>query len=240
MNSGHPIKRSGSSVHKFLRLFLIMSLGVAGVTTWAGEPPPKLKPLDIQLPNPAFMGTPPDLQFGPHVEKPTGKPRPPFLAPAGTKNVALHKKVTSSDPSPLNGSLDLVTDGDKEATDDSYVELHRKTQWVQIDLAGEYRIYAILVWHSHGVPQIYRDVVVETADDPDFTKDVHMLFNNDYDNTSGLGVGSDKEYLETYEGKLIDAKGVVARYVRLYSNGSTASNLNRYTEVEVYGLPAGK
>ena len=32
-------------------------------------------------------------------------------------------------------------------------------------------------------------------------------------------------------------KGEVARYVRLYSQGSTYTALNRYTEVEAYGLP---
>jgi len=50
-------------------------------------------------------------------------------------------------------------------------------------------------------------------------------------------VGTDKEYFETYEGKLIDAKGVEARYVRCYSRGSTYSALNRYTEIEVWGIP---
>ena len=47
-------------------------------------------------------------------------------------------------------------------------------------------------------------------------------------------------YLDTYEGKLIDARGVTARYVRLYSNGyvrgSAAGELNHYTEVEVHGV----
>ena len=37
---------------------------------------------------------------------------------------------------------------------------------------------------------------------------------------------------------LVQIKGLKGRYVRLYSNGSTADDLNRYTEVEVYGLPA--
>jgi len=40
------------------------------------------------------------------------------------------------------------------------------------------------------------------------------------------------------EGLLVDAKGVRGRYVRLYSNGNTVDELNRYTEVAVYGLPA--
>ena len=54
--------------------------------------------------------------------------------------------------------------------------------------------------------------------------------------STGLGVGQDwAEYLETFNGLLVPAKGVTARYVRLYSNGSTASDMNRYTEVEVWG-----
>jgi hypothetical protein len=36
-------------------------------------------------------------------------------------------------------------------------------------------------------------------------------------------------------GKLIDAKGSSAQYVRLYSNGNTANDMNHYIEVEVYG-----
>ena len=44
-------------------------------------------------------------------------------------------------------------------------------------------------------------------------------------------------YVETAEGKLIDAKGVEARYVRLISNGSDKTPANHYIEVEVYGKP---
>jgi len=131
----------------------------------------------------------------------------------------------------------LVTDGDKESNDNSFVELHRRTQWVQIDLEKRAKIYAILIWHAHHTYQVYHDVIVQVSDDPDFTQGVKTLLNNDYDNSSGLGVGTDKEYFETYEGKLIDAKGVEARYVRCYSRGSTYSALNRYTEIEVWGIP---
>ena len=41
----------------------------------------------------------------------------------------------------------------------------------------------------------------------------------------------------TGAGKLIDAKGLPARYIRCYSKGSTDSALNSYIEVEAYGLP---
>lgn len=200
----------------------------------------KMVPLDIKLPIPAFIGTPTEIPLGDTIEKPSDKPRPPFLAPEGVKNVAFGKKVTSSDKAPISGELSLVTDGDKESADTSYVELHRRTQWVQIDLEAPHEIYAILVWHAHNTPQVYHDVVVQVADDEAFTENIKTVYNNDMDNSSGLGVGTSKEYFENYEGRLIEGKGVVGRYVRLYSNGSTFSKLNRYTEVEVYGLPASK
>jgi DNA-directed RNA polymerase specialized sigma24 family protein len=83
--------------------------------------------------------------------------------------------------------------------------------------------------------KVYHDVIVQVADAPDFIENVRTLFNNDSDNSSGLGVGTNREYVETYEGKLINAQGVKARYIRFYSKGSTESALNEYTEIEVYG-----
>jgi hypothetical protein len=199
----------------------------------------KLAPLELKLPKPAFKGTPKHVPPGVvNLEKPRKGPRPPFLAPKGAKNVARGMKVTSSDTEPIIGEVEVVTDGDKEATEGSYVELGPGLQWVQIDLRKEYKIYALLVWHYHGDARVYHDVVVQVADDADFITNVRTIFNNDHDNSSGLGLGSDKEYWDTYEGRLMDAKGVVARYVRLYSKGSTADDQNHYTEVEVFGLPA--
>src|ERR1051326_9613593 len=78
-------------------------------------------PLPLKLPKPAFAGTPKNLPPGSLVEKPTGKPRPIPMVPKGTVNLALHKKVTSS-RAPFEGSLDLITDGDKEARDGTAVE----------------------------------------------------------------------------------------------------------------------
>jgi len=194
-------------------------------------------PLDIKLPIPAFMGTPTDIPESEHIEKPSDKPRPPFLAPKGARNLALNKKVTLSDANPINGGAELLTDGVKEAGDENVLEMRRRLQWAQIDLEKPSKIYAVLMWHAHDTPQIAHDVVVQVADDPDFTQNVQTIYNNDYDNSAGLGVGKDKEYFESYEGRLMDAKGVTGRYVRSYSQGSTYTALNRYTEVEVYGLP---
>ncbi len=223
----------------------LLSVGVLWITQGAGfvsqtraADAKDLAPLDIKLPIPAFMGTPTDIPLGDRIEKPSDKPRAPFLAPKGCENVALKKKVSSSDKSPITGTLDLITDGDKESADSSYVELHRKVQWVQIDLENAAEIYAIVVWHAHNTPQVYHAVIVQLADDADFTKNVRTVFNNDMDNEAGLGIGTNKEYFENYEGKLIPVKSEKARYIRLYCKGSTFSALNRYTEVEVYGLPA--
>ena len=195
-------------------------------------------PLPLKLPMPSFKGTPADLPKGDYIEPYSDKPRAPFLAPAGVQNVALNKKVTASDKSPISGTLSQVTDGNKEALDDSVMEMHRKVQWVQIDLEKNFGISAIVIWHDYRFVQAFRSVVVQVADDEDFTTNVKTLFNNDYENSAGLGIGTDKQYFENNQGKLIDAKGAKARYLRFYSRGSNTSGLNCYTEIEVWGLPA--
>jgi hypothetical protein len=198
----------------------------------------QMVPVVIELPKPMFVGTPQNISV-PNLEKPLGKARPPFLAPAGVENVALGKMVTSSDPQPTVGKLDFVTDADKEATDGSYVELGPFVQHVTIDLGGEYEIYAVVFWHYHKQARVYSDVIVQVAGDPDFVTGVKTLFNNDIDNSAGLGIGQDMHYVETAEGKLVySAEGVRGRYVRLYSGGSSADDFNHYIEVEVYGKPA--
>ena len=196
-----------------------------------------LQPLPVALPKPLFEGTPENLRVA-NLEKPLGKPRAPFLAPAGTLNVAEGTPVSSSDPDPVIGDLDMITDGDKAGTDGTYVELKPGKQNITIDLGSTHAIYAVLIWHFHKQPRVYNDVAVQVADDPDFITNVRTLFNNDHDNTSGLGIGKDMNYVDTSEGRLVDGRGVEARYVRLYSSGSTASPTNHYVEVEVYGKPA--
>jgi hypothetical protein len=199
----------------------------------------KVAPLDIKLPTFREKGTPPNTTLGRRIEKFSDKPRDPFVAPVGTRNVAFRKPVSGSEEDPIIGELELVTNGEKEAEDGSHVELGPGVQYVQVDLEAECRISAVLFWLCHGDWRVCHDVVLRVADDPDFITGVKTLFNNDHDNSAGLGIGKDLEFWESYKGKLVDAKGVEARYVRLYTNGSTVDELNRHTELEVYGLPAG-
>jgi hypothetical protein len=201
--------------------------------TQANTAAPEMLPIDIKLPKPMFIGTEKDIRV-PYLE-PLTTTRSPFLAPVGTTNVALGKSIYSSDEEPFIGEIEMVTDGDKEAADGSYVELGPFAQHITIDLEAEHDIYAVVIWHYHKQPQVYFDVVVQVADDQDFITNLRTLFNNDIDNSAGLGVGKDKHYVETYNGKLIDANGVKARFIRLYSNGNNFNDLNHYIEVEVYG-----
>jgi len=213
---------------------VLAGLGLAGQLEAQSS---KLVPIPIELPKPMFQGTPQNISV-PNLEKPLGRARDPFLAPAGVKNVAVDRPVTSSDMEPIIGDIEQVTDGDKSGAEGSYVELGPGLQQVTIDLGKPHEIYAVLFWHFHRTARAYLDVVVQVADDEGFEKNVRTIFNNDHDNSSGLGAGSDMNYVETSEGKLVDAKGNVARYVRLYSNGNNANELNHYVEVEVFGRPA--
>jgi hypothetical protein len=197
----------------------------------------KMVPIPIQLPKPMFEGTPQNMSV-PNLQKPLGRPRDPFLAPAGVTNVAKGKTVTSSDMEPVIGEIAQVTDGDRKGADGSFVELGPGVQHVTIDLGAPHEVFAVLFWHFHKTPRVYLDVVVQLADDPGFKTNVRTLFNNDHDNTSSLGAGKDMNYVETAEGKLVDAKGSRARYVRLYSRGNSANQLNHYVEAEVFGRPA--
>ena len=195
----------------------------------------QMVPLPLELPKPMFVGTPENLSGIKNLEPDTKKPRPAFLAPEGVKNLALNKLVTSSEMDPISGTLDMIADGDKEASEGSVVELGPFEQWVVIDLEDEYEMYAIVLWHFHKTPRVYHDVVVQVSTDPEFITDVTTLFSNDIDNSLGLGVGQGQHYIDKAEGKLVDAKGTKARYVKLWSQANNQNDYSHYIEVEVYG-----
>ena len=193
--------------------------------------------LKISLPAPMFKGTPKPIKGEPNMGPPRKGKRPPFLAPRGTENLALGKPVTSSDPEPIIGELKYATDGEKAGGDGFFVELAPGKQWLTIDLQQQATIYAIALWHYHQQGRAYRDVVIQVGEDEDFIN-YKTVFNNDHDNSSGQGQGKDKVYIEDYQGKLIDCRGVRGRYIRLWTRENTTDETNHYIEVEVYGKPA--
>ena len=197
------------------------------------------------LPEAKFAGTPAVVPEGTTVDKKTlGKKRNPKFVNKDVRVLSIDKPLTALDDAPLMGDMEYITDGDKDAGDGSYVELEADLMWIQIDLEKEYDLHLIQVWHFHSQPRIYHDVVVQISSDPEFKKNVITVYNNDHDNSAKLGKGTAREYFESNEGKMIDCRvdvkgkqpaGQKARYVRLYSNGSTADDQNHYTEVVVFG-----
>lgn len=190
-------------------------------------------PLTTEIPPELIEGTPQPIK-APNLEQaPTSAPV--LMVPEGTQLLSTGKTVTGSDDFPIIGELSYITDGDKEAGEGYFVELMDGLQWVQIDLEAPADLSAIWVWHYHSQARAYHDVIVQVSNDPTFESGVTTLFNNDYDNSAEQGKGSAKPYVDSRFGKLIDAKGTKAQYVRLYSNGNTANDMNHYIEVEVYG-----
>jgi hypothetical protein len=170
--------------------------------------------------------------------RPKNQERPVIKVPPGTVNLALGKPVASNESLPLIGDLDWITDGEKSGENGYSVDLGFGKKWVQIDLGLRANLYGVSVWHYHRQLRAYRDVIVEIADDQDFTENVQIIFNSDHDNSYGKGIGQDMGYLETYEGKFFHcSKGSKGRYVRLHSRGNTSNDQNHYIEVEVYGIP---
>ena len=203
------------------------------------EPAPKVEkriPLEIEYPRAEFRGTQGDVD-DPHVAPPSTDPPKPLYVPLGTSNLSRGRAIASSAQLPAD-KLKMITDGDKSG--DTGLNIGTGLQWVQIDLGSRANIYAVAVWHYYddGQARAYRDVIVQISDDPNFAK-YATVFNTDHDKSAGMETGSDMGYVETVLGKVIDCKGVVGRYVRLYSKGNTSDDRNHYAEVEVHGVKSG-
>ena len=221
----------------FSMTLILTSLFIMGLQADSGQESENKVVLQLELPKPMFIGTPKNIRTA-NLEAVTGKKRGDFYVPRGTVLLSSDKPAVSSDMEPVIGEIEFLTDGEKSGEDGYYVELGPGVQFVQIDLEESSDLYAILVWHYHTQARVYRDVIVQISDDPDFTGGVETIFNNDHDNSSGLGIGRDKEYIEVNEGRLFNPKSTKGRYVRLYSNGNTSNDMNHYVEVEVFGSPA--
>ncbi len=191
--------------------------------------------LKLEFPKPMFVGTPTKAKRA-NLEKPDpSKVIKAIKVPKGVKNIASEKPVTSSDEEPIIGELEMVTDGDKDGADGSYVELGPEKQWVQIDLEKPSEIHYIALWHFHKNARAYDDVIIQISDDKEFKSGVTTVFSNDHDNSYGLGKGDGPAWIETNHGRVIKVDGKKAQYVRLHSNGNTANEMNHYVEVEVFG-----
>jgi len=224
---------AGGAAHFSPRGRRILVMGSILLAVAAEAEPVALSP---KLPRPVFEGTPVDVRSA-HRERYRGDgvPPPPLLVPQDVRLLSSGCPVTSNDPGAGKADLALVTDGNKQYTPLAYLELAPGVRWMQIDLGTNVAVYAVCLWRERPEMCVYRDTVVQLSTDPAFGSGVVTIFNNDYNNSAGLGKGTDKEYFEDYFGRRIAADGVNARYVRITSNGNTSDPYNHYTEVEVYG-----
>jgi hypothetical protein len=145
-------------------------------------------------------------------------------------NAAKNKTVKGSY---IAGDPNVMVDGIKNDTA-AFVGNGDGLKWLQIDLGRSYDINRVNIWHYFGDGRTYHDVIVQVSNTEDFSSGVTTVFNNDKDDTAGIGMGNENEYAETEDGKSIPFDTVNARYVRLYSNGSNANEYNHYVEVEVW------
>ncbi len=197
--------------------------------------------LDLGLTVDAVTRATPGLGKGlkpPHL-RPEIK-RPPFMVPPDLDNLALYKTVTASEDEVVIGDVDQLTDDLKKSGDFDYVEFGRGLQWVQVDLGAPQTIHAIVFWHFYKNAVIYNDVIVQVADDPALTVNKRTLFNNDHDDSAGLGKGEDTAFATRWWGEIVDARGedfrgTVARYIRIYSATGMENEPPRFVEVAVYG-----
>lgn len=235
--AGAALYIDGPMRNRFSVLLLTLSAsGLLLADGAASSDDKSMVPLVLKLPSPVFAGTPKAAPVGVDVEP--DQPGPVIKIPKDAINIAPKAKLTCSDKNITRADLGKITDGNKEGESDSILQMKKGVQWIQFGFSSPQEIDAIAVWHAHDIAKVCKCVIVQVADDQDFTSNVRTLFNNDRQNSAGFGIGTNRQYFETFRGKTIDAKGVHARYVRLYSDGSTDNKLNEYTEVEIYGRPA--
>ena len=193
--------------------------------------------IKFELPRPHSSGTPKEIRSDNLEPDPgPGKLRAPIMVPVGfdKKLTTEETKVTTSEEA-VTGENEFIVDGDKTPDATCMLQLPGGVQWVQLDLGAEKTVSAVCVWHDQGDDRVYKDVIVQLSNDATFKEGVTTIFNNDHDNSSKVGKGTDKEYRERHDGRPIDGKLTKARYVRCYSNGSSSEPVNNYIEVEVFG-----
>ena len=218
-----------------------LSPGVVCVAPMVEDSDSKIMLTELKLDVVAYTGATParDLESvsPPHLRKEKKRP-PPFMVVPGLKNLALYKLVTASSK-PIIGELEQLTDGVKTSGGFDFVE---GPNWVQVDLGEPASIHAIVVWYFYMTPVIFDDVIVRISNDVNFSQNVITLFNNDHDNSAGMGKGNDTAFISRWWGEIIDARntdhtGTTARYVRVNTAASVNGMFSRYVEIAVYGKP---
>ena len=152
----------------------------------------------------------------------------------GLRNLAFGQPVSQTGDAGYDSGSSLATDGNmRNAAWD--IGPKATGHYRQVDIGGPWNIDSLRVWHelSDSRRIRYKDVVIRLSTTADFSSDVTTVFNNDLDNSLGLGAGTDGEYDETESGKIVHFPPTRARYIRLHTYGNNHDDQNRLLEVMV-------
>ncbi len=132
--------------------------------------------------------------------------------------------------------VSYLTDGDTSLTHLVAVGNASQLVSVTVNLPQASTITRLKMWHYWGDGRTYHDVIVQLSSTANFSSGVTTVFNNDTNNSAGLGVGTDAEYAETSAGKeIVLPAPVIAQYARFYIAANSVNTFNHYVELQVFG-----
>lgn len=156
-----------------------------------------------------------------------------------SENVALRKPVYLTVPGEsFNGSgstISVINDGLSDPYG-AFATLSGTTGFAVIDFKDKYLVDKVITnaWHDWE----FSDVVIQLANDEQFTEGVYTVFNNDVDNSLGLGFGTDGPYKEKGGsiGHVFEFEPVEARYIRFTNKSIKPASEARsiFEEIQVF------
>jgi hypothetical protein len=159
----------------------------------------------------------------------------PTPTPTGAVDLAYQKRV-SIEPGVWGTNPQYATDGNLNTN--YHTNINAGAAYIIVDLGQNFSLGDVRVWHYFGDGRTYHDVIVQLSQRSDFAT-LTTVFNNDSRNTAGQGIGGNAEYAESASGKDIPlATAVTARYLRLWTDGSTVNAYNHYVEVRAIASSA--
>jgi formylglycine-generating enzyme required for sulfatase activity len=255
LSTGFPVIVRGGTVAVYVRLWSAGSdkfpenryLEVSVYGRHREAPPADLfrpveggkEKLEPAMPRPWFTMSPHGPPPGDNVEngKDTRERKDKVFLPPGCRLLSLHCPVKVSDPA-LLGEPEMVTDGIRTAENMEFIDMAPGKQWVRIDLGASREIHCVWLWLRDRLEVVaYHDVIIQVSDDLNFYEST-TVFNNDHDNSSSVGKGTDKEWEEMLYGRPVTFPPVNGRFVRVMTNGRSLDDTNHFTEVAVYGKDA--
>lgn len=135
---------------------------------------------------------------------------------------------TSSTSSAVAGELAKITNGDNN----SWCDLGGSgPHEVTVDLGVVKTLRQIKVWGLFHNTRMYSDRIVRISENG---SDWYTIFNNDSDNSAGVGIGTHSEYIETQDGKVFTIPDINAQYIQVWSGDDNLGGNATLVEIEAF------